>query len=114
MDLYQPRKIKFKAWNKEARLLMRLNSIDCMKGELVKKNHILLQFTGLHDQQGEELYELDVVLLNGDQQLIFWNAEVNGWCLKKLTDTTVTQSLVKGLSDQCVRLWSYFESAQNG
>jgi len=52
---YKPRKMMFKAWNKETRLLMRLNSIDCVKGELVKKDHILLQFTGLYDKQKEEI-----------------------------------------------------------
>ena len=58
---FKKRKIKFKAWDVESRLLMRLNSIDCNKGELFKKDHILLQFTGLLDREGEEVYELDVL-----------------------------------------------------
>ena len=53
----------FKAWNKETRLLMRLNSIDCNRGELVKKDHVLLQFTGLYDIQKEEIYEMDIFLI---------------------------------------------------
>ena len=42
MNEFKPRKIKFKAWDTEHKLLMRLNSIDCNKGELVKKDHVLL------------------------------------------------------------------------
>lgn len=53
MDLFSPRKLLFKAWNTETKLLMRLNTIDCRKGELFKRDHILLQFTGMYDKTGK-------------------------------------------------------------
>jgi hypothetical protein len=79
MSEFKPRKIKFKAWDEENRLLMRLNSIDCNKGELVKKDHVLLQFTGLHDKDGEEIYDQDILMISLEKYIVFWNEAQNGW-----------------------------------
>jgi hypothetical protein len=89
---------------------MRLNSIDCVKGELVKKNHILLQFTGLLDKLQEELYELDVILIDAVRHVIIWNDESNGWCLKQLPEGHPTMPLEQPTAQRSVRLWSFFES----
>jgi hypothetical protein len=110
MDSYTPRKLKFKAWNQEAQLLMRLNSIDCVKGELLKKGHILLQFTGQHDRQQEELYDLDVVLIDSERYLVVWNDEMNGWFLRKISDAQVAEPLRKDIAQRSTRLWSYWET----
>jgi hypothetical protein len=112
MEFYTPRKLMFKAWNKETRLLMRLNNIDCKKGELFKKDHILLQFTGLYDKQNDEIYEMDVMLMGGEKYLVIWNDERNGWNLVTLTDRAATAPFLKENSEKMTRLWSYFESDQ--
>jgi len=114
MEFYVPRKLKFKAWNEETKLLMRLNAIDCVKGELIKRNHILLQFTGMHDHQDEELYELDVVLLNTEKFVVVWNAELNGWFLKQLSNAVWGDRLVKENAQKSARLWNYLESGAKG
>ena len=110
MEFYAPRKLKFKAWNEETKLLMRLNAIDCVKGELIKRNHILLQFTGMYDSQEEELYELDVILLDSEKFVVVWNSELNGWFLKQLSSALWGDRLVKENSQKSVRLWNYLES----
>ena len=84
MNEFKPRKIKFKAWDHEHHLLMRLNSIDCNKGELVKKDHILLQFTGLHDKDGEEIYDQDILMISLEKYIVFWNENHNGWYFSPL------------------------------
>ena len=113
MDMqFIPRKLLFKAWNQETRLLMRLNSIDCIKGELFRKNHILLQFTGLYDQQNEEIYEMDMVLIGGYKFVVFWDTAQNGWGLSAFSDASATRPFVKELSLTATRICNYFESEE--
>jgi hypothetical protein len=111
MDFYHPRKLMFKAWNKEAKLLMRLNNIDCKRGELFKKDHIILQFTGLHDSNLEEIYEMDVLLIANQKFIVIWNEVSNGWEILKLKDKSSARPFVKDIAVKGQRLWSYFESA---
>ena len=105
-----PRKLLFKAWNQETGLMMRLNSIECVKGELFRKNHILLQFTGLYDQRGEELYEMDVVLIAGEKFVVFWNAEENGWGLAAVAAPDTKRPFATAVSKDTIRICNYFES----
>jgi hypothetical protein len=107
---FKPRKILFKAWNKESKLLMRLNSIDCIKGELYRKDHILLQFTGLYDKQKEEIYEMDMVLIAGKTFVVSWDSIDNGWALTAFPAAGERKRLVKELCEGAVRICSYFES----
>ena len=114
MKFLTPRKLIFKAWNKETKLLMRLNSIDCRKGELFKEDHVLLQFTGLFDQHQDEIYEMDVVLINGEKYVVIWDTERNGWNMRKLNNVSDAEPLLKQNSVHATRLWSYFESEKDG
>jgi hypothetical protein len=109
MQEYAPRKLKFKAWNKETRLLMRLDSIDCMKGELVKKDHILLQFTGLHDMREEEIYEMDVLVKGNEKFVVCWNQEMNGWYFFSSNKESIQKPFSRSDAMQLIRLCSYFE-----
>jgi hypothetical protein len=109
MEEFRPRKIKFKAWDRENRLLMRLNSIDCNKGELLKKNHVLLQFTGLMDKEGEEVYEMDILLIYSDKHLVFWNEETGGWFISPLTKRDEKRPFLPTEAERMKRFCSYFE-----
>jgi hypothetical protein len=106
---FKKRKIKFKAWDQDSRLLMRLNSIECNKGELVKKDHILLQFTGLLDKDGEEIYEMDVLLVSLDKYLVFWNESLNGWYYSPLADLNTRSPFLTNDAVRMKRFCSYFE-----
>ncbi|MEI9920610.1 MAG: YopX family protein [Bacteroidota bacterium] len=106
---FKPRKIKFKAWNTDTRLLMRLNSIDCNKGELFKKDHLLLQFTGLYDKQGEEVYDMDVLLIYSDKYLVFWDEEKGGWFYSPLENRANMLPFRETDGVKMKRFCSYFE-----
>jgi len=109
MTEFKSRPIKFKAWNTDTRLLMRLNSIDCNKGELFKKNHILLQFTGLNDKEGEEIYDQDILLIYSEKHLVFWNEEKNGWFYCPLEKRNDIEPFVLAIAEKMKRFCSYFE-----
>ena len=108
-----PRKLLFKAWNKETKLLMRLNSIDCVRGELFRKDHVLLQFTGLYDKQEEEIYEMDMLLIGSEKFIVTWDASQNGWGLSAYPHGGETKPFKSGVSETTTRLCNYFESEKS-
>ena len=109
MEAYKYRKIKFKAWNEEEQLLVILNSIDCIKGELLRKNHILLQFTGLTDINGDEIYDRDVLLIDYEKFLIFWDDEKMGWFYCSLDKPNKPFVFQASMAITMRRFCSYFE-----
>ena len=110
MELFKPRKIMFKAFNKETKLLMRLNSIDCKRGELIKKDHIILQFTGLYDKLEEEIYEMDILMIGSEKFIVMWDENRNGWNIGRLSNPSASQPFLKDEATKGSRLWSYFEA----
>jgi YopX protein len=109
MQEFKPRKIKFKAWDTEAQLLVRLNSIGCNKGELFKTDHVLLQFTGLYDKDGEEVYDMDILLIDYDKYIVFWNESKNGWYYSPLLRMDQQSSFVTGVPERMKRFCNQFE-----
>jgi hypothetical protein len=106
---FKKRKIKFKAWDQKHHLLMRLNSIECNKGVLLKEDHVLLQFTGLYDKEGDEIYEMDILLVSLEKWVVFWNETNNGWYYSSLLNPASHAPLLRDEALKMKRFGSYFE-----
>lgn len=106
------RQFKFKAWNKDTKLLMRLNQIHCEKGVLVKKDHILLQFTGLHDKNGSEVYESDILLFEVEKIIVTWDEDGFAWSLKNEGGKTIRLFNAEELK-KAVKLCNYYEAPES-
>jgi hypothetical protein len=113
MEDFQPRVFKFKAWNSEARLLVKLGNIDFKKGVLYKKDHVLLQFTGMVDKHEDEIYEMDILMLNEEKFLVRWHEQHHGWYLLSLPARVTVKPLDKNTACSMKRLCNYFESEAN-
>ncbi len=109
MNDNKQRMLKFRAWDEESRLLIRLNKLECNKGVLSKKGFIFLQFTGMFDKQGEEIYEMDVLLFQTEKRLVFWSEKINGWCLAFAMDKSNAERLHQSSVKNANRLCSYYE-----
>lgn len=108
MDLFAPHTLKLKAWNTQTRLMMRLSSLDVVKGVLFRENHVLLVFTGCHDQLGEEIYDKDLLLWERKKYCVVWDEKENGWSILSTEDRESIR-LRPALSVSMTRLGSLFE-----
>ena len=84
------RKIKFRAWQRVTRIMF--YNIEKGTGEfdgnppfadyLENKNMIVMQYTGLSDKNGKDIYEGDTVIWDDGQYDIVFSSQDGSWILK--------------------------------
>ena len=114
------RQIKFRAWSREQKKLFVIdNKFHITDGQTVYKldphnketryfpmplaNPVIMQYTGLKDRSGKEIYEWDIVERDGILGVIEWNAQQGAWwivgIINKNTDIVTSFTFTEKLGN---------------
>jgi hypothetical protein len=109
------REIKFRAWDSEFKEVLYFTLNEILQPEVrpsFMRNNVIEQFTGLHDKNGKENYESDLIK-DERTNIIFeivWNDDFAGWWCVSL-DKTIEQPLCN-INKYCINIGNIHENPE--
>lgn len=76
------RELKFRAWSKEDKKLHKPQTLQEIHSKgigLPQNDRIMMQFTGLKDKNGKEIYEGDIICKDGNKFEVRWDIDCWGY-----------------------------------
>lgn len=114
------REIKFRAWDRQTKRMFDPYLIESSEklcwGEMLdqheKGNVILMQYTGLHDDNGTSIYEMDIIEFYKDTPfLVIWSQDY-GKLMYSNRDEKGIGGLTKSSSKRCKVLGNIYENPE--
>ena len=108
------REIKFRGWDKTSKKMVNWNELLDMnlKNIFIMQEKdtgiVLMKYTGLHDKNGKEIYEGDIVKIQDELCIVEYN--YNAFCLKVI-DQTKPYGWVDFLVYKCEVIGNIYENA---
>lgn len=115
--------LKFRAWLKNEKKIYYVETLDfdtkeaylCLAG-LYEFNEIeLMQYTGLKDKNGVEIYEGDIVEWCGNKMEIFWGTDIGfgyGFCWRNVKGNSYYHESMTGFIDEYEVIGNIYENPE--